>query len=634
MSFEHLKYVKESVAEVDWEAVISGTSIGVDIEKRESDNGTVDIELRGRSKLPHGRLDENPFQLWSLDQAIRENIISDVDLSVLPLGISSISATEENSLVRFTARVDHVTDTDAVVSETTHECTNCGSETVKEQNILTNGVKEPEICATCEKSSFDELEDERERVDRKTAIASEIVDGQDDPESIILRVFGYSERGTIRPGERFEVTGVVKHIDNDKTGESHREIVVVDIEEDGSDDISVTDEEREKFEELVDSDEYEQKLIDSFAPHVVFRDEEKQGLIYASVTGSGGVPNQLRDTSHVLFIGDPSTGKSELMKEMKDLLPKSTMATGSSSTGVGLTATVEKNDETDEIIASAGALAQAHNGVCFVDELDEFGEEELGKLLSALSDSEIQLNKYTINTTLPANTVFVGSANPKYGEFSGHMDIKDEFEFPPELLARMDQIHVVEKDPENAVAKAKAQAGIGTAQNPPLSKDELKKLFYLARSQKVSYGQDMLTYGAEMAGKLIQNSDAGDMRSGGAVHRLAVASAKLHLRDEVTEEDVDKAVELVAKSLERIGDGSVTYTGLTEDRIDAEQAVEEIIEDIYAHTDENPTRQAIIDRLRDSKDMDPDKVNDAIESKLSEPEYFEVDGIIRSQPAD
>lgn len=624
-----LQYITQTGLGTDW------TNVAYEIE----DNGILfdedSKEITVTSDVVHAGKDVlqlNPYQLANLG---RYDYTIQFENFECGYTISELQSNLDDRMVQITGRVDHVTDTDAVVAETVHECQECGERTTKTQNILQAGLEEPTTCATCEKSRFSELEDQRERVDRKTAVVSELVDdATEDSESIVLRLFRDEDREAIRAGERVEITGILKHIDNNKTGESHKEIVVLNVETDDSDSVDVPEEKEQELVEFTQSDDYEQKLIDSFAPHVVCRDKEKRGLLYSAVSGSGGVPEHLRDTSHALMIGDPSTGKSELMKYLQEVLPNSVMATGSSSTGVGLTATVEKNEETGETIASAGALAHAHNGVAFVDELDEFSEDSLGKLLSTLSDSQIKLNKYNINTTLPANTVFIGSANPQYGEFSGHMNIKDEFDFPPELLARMDQIFVVEKDPSNAVEKAKAQAGIGGAQDPPLSKDDLKMLIYLARQKKVHYGQDMLEYASEMVGQLIQNSDAGDMRSGGAVHRLAVSSAKLHLRDEVTKEDVDKAIELVAESLERIGEGSVQYTGLTEDRVDAEQAVEEVLEVIYEDIDEAPTRQNITERLVESKDMDKDTVQSAIEAKLEQPEFFEVDGKIQVQASD
>jgi len=626
--FSFLQYIKNTGLGTDWEEVayeIEDNGILFDEESKQI-TVTSDTVHAGDDVLQL-----NPYQLSNIGY----DAIIQWDNFECEYKISELQTEIEDRMVQITGRVDHTTDTDAVVSQTSYECLECGSPATKTQNILTAGIEEPSKCATCEKSKFDELESQRERIDRKTAVVSELVDdATEDSESIVLRLFRDEDRKAIQAGERVEITGILKHIDNDKTGESHKEIVVLNVDSAESEGVDVSAEDEQKLKEFVDSDDYEQKLIESFAPHVVCRDKEKRGLLYSAVSGSGGVPEHLRDTSHTLMIGDPSTGKSELMKWLQEILPNSVMATGSSSTGVGLTATVEKNEETGETIASAGALAHAHNGVAFVDELDEFSEDSLGKLLSTLSDSQIKLNKYNINTTLPANTVFVGSANPKYGEFSGHMNIKDEFDFPPELLARMDQIFVVEKDPSNAVEKAKAQAGIGGAQNPPLSKDELEMLIWLARNKEVQYGQDMLAYASDMIGQLIQNSDAGDMRSGGAVHRLAVSSAKLNLRDEVTEADVDKAVELVAESLERIGQGSVQYTGLTEDRVDAEQAVEEVLELIYDDLDESPTRQNRMERLIESKGFEKDTVEDAIDAKLDEPEYFEIDGKIQVQASD
>lgn len=624
-----LKYIKQTGLGAYWEELAYEMEDNGILFDEESNEITVtsDVVHAGKDVLQL-----NPYQLANIG---RYDYTIQFENFECQYTISDLTSDLHDRMVQFSGRVDHSTDTDAVVSETVHQCLECGSRTTMTQNIIKDGMEEPSRCATCEKSKFDEIEESRERINRKTAVVSEFVDdATEDSESVVLRLFREEDRQKIKPGERYEITGILKHIDNEQTGESHKEIVVLNVDSNDSDEVEVPDEKRKEFGELVESEDYEKKLIDSFAPHVVGRDDEKRGILYSVVSGSGGVPDHIRETSHMLMVGDPSTGKSELMKYIQEVVSNSVMATGSSSTGVGLTGTVEKNEETGETIASAGALPHAHNGVAFVDELDEFSEDDLGQLLSALTDSFIQLRKYNVNAKLPAKTSFIGAANPKYGEFSGNMNIKDEFDLPSEFLARMDQIFVVKKNDDNAVDKAMAQAGLAGAQDPPLSKEELEMLIYLARSKEVHYGQDTLEYGAKRAGKLIKNSEAGDMRSGEAVHRLAVSSAKLHLRDEVTEEDVDNAIELVGRSLERQGDVSVAYTGLTKDRIEAERAVEEVLQLIYDDIEEAPTRQNITERLVESMDIEPETVQSAIEAKLEQPEFFEVDGKIQVQASD
>lgn len=81
-------------------------------------------------------------------------------------------------------------------------------------------------------------------------------------------------------------------------------------------------------------------LIDSVASNLFGRYDEKLGLLLSLI---GGVPitgkNSIRGKIHVLYVGDPGTGKSQLLKYAHKANPRSVMTSGMSSTGAGLTVT-------------------------------------------------------------------------------------------------------------------------------------------------------------------------------------------------------------------------------------------------------------------------------------------------------
>lgn len=67
------------------------------------------------------------------------------------------------------------------------------------------------------------------------------------------------------------------------------------------------------------------------------------------------------------MLGDPGIAKSQILKSIEKVAPKSVYTTGMGATAVGLTACVKKDPVTGEWKLEAGALVIADKGVCLID---------------------------------------------------------------------------------------------------------------------------------------------------------------------------------------------------------------------------------------------------------------------------
>jgi replicative DNA helicase Mcm len=493
------------------------------------------------------------------------------------LMIRNIRSKHLNKFLCFEGVVRQKSDVRPQVTAARFECPSCGN--VLPILQLDTKFKEPSRCSCGRKGKFRLLS--KELVDAQGIVLEEIpekLEGGEQPKrmNVFLKndlVSPLGEKKT-NPGTKIRVVGVIKEVPIiTKSGvQSTRfdlliEANSIETVEENFDDINIDENDLEQIKLISKDPLLVQKMVKSIAPSIYGHEYIKEALVLQLLGGvrkrreDGGVT---RGDIHILLVGDPGSGKSQMLKRTTFVAPKARYVTGKGASGAGLTASVVKDEFLQGWSLEAGALVLANKGVCCIDELDKMSKEDTWAMHEALEQQSVSISKANIQASLSAETTVLAAANPKYGRFDPYDIIANQINLPPTLINRFDLIFPIKDIPDLKKDEKTARFILNLHKNkieePAIETKLLKKYFAFAKQNIKPILSDeavkcleeyYITMRAQAINRGVKSVPISARQLEGLV-RLSEANAKLRLSDEVSGEDTKKAIFLLDFCLRQV----------------------------------------------------------------------------------
>ncbi|MFO8019517.1 MAG: LAGLIDADG family homing endonuclease [Promethearchaeia archaeon] len=321
------------------------------------------------------------------------------DKSPLTVPIRQMRAENIDNLVWFKGILIRSSKIRPKLTKASFECLLCGTQFEVVQ--LTSKIKWPKFCINkqCKakaQNDFKLITRDSEFIDWQSITIQEIP--EDLPAGRIPRsvqaILTHDLVDYVKPGDRVSIMGIYKSViagsirsNNSNLFKTYIKVNYVDPEDKSDLDIDISKDDKKAIQQLSQEPMVQRKISRSIAPQIFGREQLKMACALSLFGGTkkkkpGG--GWKRGDIHVLFVGDPGTGKSEIIKSAVEVSPRGLYTSGKGASAVGLTAAVIKDADTGQMNLEAGAIVLANGGVAAIDEFDKMDKADRSALHEAM----------------------------------------------------------------------------------------------------------------------------------------------------------------------------------------------------------------------------------------------------------
>jgi replicative DNA helicase Mcm len=485
--------------------------------------------------------------------------------------IRRINSEHINKAIQVSGIVKSISMVQPLLTTAVFRCESCGNGYADVGQINQFLSFPQERCPECDGKRWLLVPQRSSYVDRQWMTVQEAIENL--PPGQLPRDFKFELKGPLThaasPGDRVKVVAVVDVLqknpnDTDKELELYARAVDADVMNQ-EEQLEITDAVKARIEDLAKSPNLDEMMIESLAPSLYGLKDEKLSCLLQLFGGVGKevFGTRIRGDIHCLLLGDPGTGKSQLLRMTSELSPRGMFTTGRGASGAGLTASVIREKDQGYVL-EAGALVISDRGYCGIDEIDKMNEDDRQAIHPAMEQQVVSINKAGINAELNCRCAIGAAGNPKDGKWDPYKTILHNMDLPVTILNRFDLIWIIVDNSSDSQDESAASHVLnyhsGRAVIPPIDSRTIKQFILYARHIKPALPaavtakiQRFYMSIRKQARESDKNTIMITLRQLESIIRVTEAHARLHLREEATEEDADIAIKLIQRSLQTAG---------------------------------------------------------------------------------
>ena len=492
--------------------------------------------------------------------------------------LHNLDATNNKEWISCKAMVKNITDIRVDLKQAVYECPECMKQVIINITDGTN-ITIPTQCPDCNGKRIRLLKDSSHYRDYRLVKLEEPLElrkgGNTREFKGYMQDYLASPYHNIKAGDVVDVTGQFRVEPRKVRGKQDGFEFLIDIHnitpvDDAFEDYRLTENDKEMIIELSKRDDIYELLCNTLAPEIYGHETVKEGLLLQLFEGSRPADDTFKSdtmdrwTSHILLIGDPGVGKSQLVSAVNKRAPKCISIAGTNTSQAGLTTSAVKDELTGTWTMEAGGVILADTGLLVIDEFDKLTASAQKSLNEPMEQLSVSSAKAGLVQTMTARTSILAAANPKYSRFTDTKSIKEQLDIAESTLSRFDLIFVlrdnVNKTKDKELAETLLTKNDRAESMETLSDECFKKYITYMKANcfpvLTSEVIDLLSeFYVTVRQQALQNNDgkpitARDLKS---LERLTIARAKCEGRTSTKLSDAQHAIRIYSESLESLG---------------------------------------------------------------------------------